>query len=105
MGLPHLVRVFNTIHHTSTDGLYRSLIHLLLLGTIIYQFTPDGKKVIIDGISWRFPLLAALNAIYVNLWASKHYVFGQFRRYSEPSMSMLTRGTQHLSLPCSSAPP
>jgi hypothetical protein len=52
-----------------------SLIHLLLLGTIIYQFTPDGKKVIIDGISWRFPLLGLLNAIYVNLWASQHYVY------------------------------
>jgi hypothetical protein len=50
-----------------------SLIHLLLLGTIVYQFTPDGKKVIIDGISWRFPLLGLLNAIYVNLWASQHY--------------------------------
>ncbi|KAH9055881.1 hypothetical protein EDB83DRAFT_2391693 [Lactarius deliciosus] len=51
-----------------------SLIHLLLLGTVVYQFTPDGKKVIIDGISWRFPLLGILNAIYVNLWASKQYV-------------------------------
>ncbi|KAI0270526.1 hypothetical protein BC834DRAFT_819140 [Gloeopeniophorella convolvens] len=52
----------------------RSLIHLLLLGTIVYQFFPNGKKVIIDGISWRFPLLAVLNAIYVNVWASGHYV-------------------------------
>ncbi|KAI0298479.1 hypothetical protein B0F90DRAFT_1732799 [Multifurca ochricompacta] len=51
-----------------------SLIHLLLLGTIIYQFTAEGKKVIVDGISWRFPLLAVLNAIYVNLWATNHYV-------------------------------
>jgi len=50
------------------------LIHILLLGTIIYQFTPDGKRVIIDGISWRLPLLGLLNAIYVNLWASQHYV-------------------------------
>jgi hypothetical protein len=52
-----------------------SLIHLLLLGTIIYQFTSvHAKAVIIDGISWRFPLLAILNAIYVNLWANHHYV-------------------------------
>jgi len=51
-----------------------SLIHLLLLGTIIYQFTPEGKKVIIDGISWRFALLAILNAAYVKFWASRHYV-------------------------------
>jgi hypothetical protein len=47
---------------------------LLLLGTIIYQFFPAGKSVIIDGISWRFPLLGILNAIYVNLWAGHHYV-------------------------------
>ncbi|EGN96248.1 hypothetical protein SERLA73DRAFT_185893 [Serpula lacrymans var. lacrymans S7.3] len=51
-----------------------TLIHLLLLGTVIYQFTASGKKVIIDGISWRFPLLGILNAIYVNLWATHHYV-------------------------------
>jgi hypothetical protein len=55
-----------------------SLIHLLLLGTVIYQFFPQGKRVIIDGIAWRFPLLAVLNAIYVNLWASKHYIVGSF---------------------------
>ncbi|KAG6886286.1 hypothetical protein C0993_006696 [Termitomyces sp. T159_Od127] len=51
-----------------------SLIHLLLLGTVIYQFFPAGKRVIVDGISWRFPLLAVLNSIYVNLWASHHFV-------------------------------
>jgi hypothetical protein len=52
------------------------LIHLLLLGTIIYQFTPGGKKVVIDGINWRFALLAILNAAYVRVWASGHYVIG-----------------------------
>ncbi|PPQ70528.1 hypothetical protein CVT26_013986 [Gymnopilus dilepis] len=51
-----------------------SLIHILLLGTIIYQFFPNGKKTIIDGISWRFPLLGVLNAIYVNLWSTHHYI-------------------------------
>lgn len=51
-----------------------SLIHLLMLGTVIYQFFPNGKRVIIDGISWRFPLLAVLNAVYVNTWANGHYV-------------------------------
>ncbi|KAJ7209606.1 hypothetical protein GGX14DRAFT_520976 [Mycena pura] len=51
-----------------------SLVHLLLLGTIIYQFTAAGKGVIIDGISWRFPLLVVLNAIYVNFWAKSYYI-------------------------------
>jgi len=52
-----------------------SLIHLLLLGTIIYQFTSaHAKAVIVDGISWRFALLAILNAIFVHLWATHHYI-------------------------------
>lgn len=51
-----------------------SLIHLLLLGTIIYQFFEGGKQVIVDGVSWRFPLLAVLNAIYVHLWARHYYI-------------------------------
>lgn len=51
-----------------------TVIHALLLGTIIYQFFPSGKRVVIDGISWRFPLLGLLNAIYINLWSSHHYV-------------------------------
>jgi hypothetical protein len=50
------------------------LIHVLLLGTIIYQFFPGGKRTIIDGIAWRFPLLGVLNAIYINLWATHHYI-------------------------------
>lgn len=51
-----------------------SLIHLLLLGYIVYQFTENGKKTIIDGIGWRFPLLAVLNLVYVNVWARGHYI-------------------------------
>ncbi|KAJ7647587.1 hypothetical protein FB45DRAFT_893845 [Roridomyces roridus] len=51
-----------------------SLIHLLLLGTIIYQFFDSGKGVIIDGISWRLPLLAVLQSIYVNVWIKEHYI-------------------------------
>ncbi|KAG8964059.1 hypothetical protein FRC03_002265 [Tulasnella sp. 419] len=51
-----------------------SLIHLLLLGTIIYQFFPNGKKTIIDGVGWRLPLLAVLNIVYVNVWAKGYYI-------------------------------
>ncbi|KNZ77775.1 hypothetical protein J132_03833, partial [Termitomyces sp. J132] len=47
------------------------LIHTLLLGTVIYQFFPAGKRVIVDGISWRFPLLAVLNAMYI-YFSSRH---------------------------------
>ncbi|PVF94326.1 hypothetical protein CPB86DRAFT_765992 [Serendipita vermifera] len=51
-----------------------SFIHFLLLGYVIYQFTDAGKQVTIDGIGWRFPLLAILNAIYINVWAHHHYI-------------------------------
>ena len=52
-----------------------SIIHFLLLGTVIYQFTSvHAKAVVIDGISWRFPLLAVLNAVFVTVWANHHYV-------------------------------
>nr|GAT57745.1 predicted protein [Mycena chlorophos] len=50
-----------------------SLIHLLLLGTLFYQFHPAGKAVIIDGVSWRLPLLVILNSIYVSFWSKGWY--------------------------------
>ncbi|KAG6918862.1 hypothetical protein DXG01_010925 [Tephrocybe rancida] len=53
------------------------LIHLLLLGTVIYQFSPAGKRVIIDGISWYFPLLAVLNSAYhIYYIVTKHSLQG-----------------------------
>jgi hypothetical protein len=51
-----------------------TVIHILLLGYVIYQFFPQGKKTIVDGVSWRFPLLLLLNAIYVNVWSRGHYI-------------------------------
>ena len=75
--------------------LHRSLIHILLLGTIIYQFFPGGKKVIIDGISWRFPLLGILNAIYVNLWSTNHYIIG---RYSPSHLNLFSHTFHSLRL-------
>jgi len=51
-----------------------TVIHVLLLGTIVYQFFPQGKRVVVDGISWRFPLLGILNAAYLELWARHHYI-------------------------------
>jgi len=52
-----------------------SVIHFLLLGTVIYQFTSaHAKAVVIDGISWSFPLVAILNAVLVTLWAHHKYI-------------------------------
>ena len=76
----------------------RSLIHLLLLGTIIYQFTPEGKKVVIDGIHWRFAFLAILNAVYVRLWASRQYVIGACSPRGGRACQA-NKGSQHSFLP------
>lgn len=46
------------------------LVHLLLLGFIVYQFHPNGYHPAIDGVGWRFPLLAVLNAAYAQLSSS-----------------------------------
>lgn len=37
-----------------------SLVHLLLLGTMFYQFTERGKSIIVDSIGWRFAILGIL---------------------------------------------
>jgi len=58
---------------TWTFGIW-SLIHLLLLGTIVYQFFPNGKKVIVDAINWRLPLLIILNTVYINVWGHGNYI-------------------------------
>lgn len=52
-----------------------SIIHFLLLGTVIYQFTSaHAKAVVIDGISWRFSVLAVLNAAFVAVWAHQQFI-------------------------------
>jgi hypothetical protein len=57
-----------------TFGIW-SLIHFLLLGYLLYQFTDGGKAIIVDGVGWRFPVLGVLIAIYVNVWARAHYIW------------------------------
>ncbi|CED83036.1 hypothetical protein [Phaffia rhodozyma] len=56
-----------------------SLIHLLLLGYIIYQWTDAGKEVIIDNIGIRFALLGALTSLYsffgVRGWYITAFIF------------------------------
>lgn len=42
-------------------------IHLLLLGFVIYQFHPSGYHPVVEGVGWRFPLLALLNSLYSGL--------------------------------------
>ena len=76
MGLPYMVDSSTCFPLSifTLNGWHRSLIHLLLLGTVIYQFFPQGKTVVIDGISWRFPLLIVFNSLYVHLFATHYYI-------------------------------
>jgi hypothetical protein len=67
----------------------RPLIHTLLLGTVIYQFFPAGKKIIIDSISWSFPLLVFFNATYVGLRATN----GLLGKYSSSHPDLLPHST------------
>jgi hypothetical protein len=50
------------------------VIHILLLGTVIYQFaSARGKTVVVDGMSWEFPLMIILYAIFVTAWINHYY--------------------------------
>lgn len=52
---------YNRVKADRTQAFYVwSLIHLLLLGTMVYQFTERGKTIVIDSIGWRFVLLGLL---------------------------------------------
>ncbi|GAA5912752.1 hypothetical protein JCM6882_005779 [Rhodosporidiobolus microsporus] len=48
-------------------------IDLLLLGYVIYQFVDDSHDSI-HGVGWRFPLIAVLNAIYVHVYVTRHFI-------------------------------
>lgn len=51
-----------------------SLIHLLLLGTMIFQFTTRGNDIVVGSIHWRFALLGILNSVYVFFWSRHWYI-------------------------------
>jgi Ca2+/Na+ antiporter len=51
-----------------------SAIHLLLFGTMIFQFTARGKEIIVDSIQWRFALLGIFNSVYVFFWTRHWYI-------------------------------
>ncbi|KAI0818986.1 hypothetical protein BC629DRAFT_1435764 [Irpex lacteus] len=48
-------------------------IHFLLLGTLLYQFTENGCRIVVKAISWRFFVLMEANALYLYLWYSHLY--------------------------------
>jgi len=41
---------------------------------MFYQFTEHGKQVFVDGVQWRFALLAILNQAFVWFWYKHWYI-------------------------------
>jgi len=50
------------------------LIHFLLGGFVIYQFFTPANDAVIKGIHWNFVILGLLNAIWLSLWQTGHYI-------------------------------
>lgn len=46
------------------------IIHTLLLGMLVYQFTDAGYEPVVKTVGWRFPVLAVLVSIY-SYWNSR----------------------------------
>lgn len=52
----------------------RTVIQVLLIGTLNYQFTEQGERVINDTLSWKFPLLIAANTAYLIAWFNRNFL-------------------------------
>ncbi|KDE09494.1 hypothetical protein MVLG_00394 [Microbotryum lychnidis-dioicae p1A1 Lamole] len=50
-----------------------SIIDVLLLGYVIYQFF-DSSADAVNGIGWRFAIVAILNAIFTHVYVTHHYI-------------------------------
>ena len=46
---------------------------ILLLGDVIYQFFDDSAEAV-HGIGWRFAIIGILNAIFVHVFVTGHYI-------------------------------
>ncbi|WOO81916.1 uncharacterized protein LOC62_04G005431 [Vanrija pseudolonga] len=51
-----------------------TLIYLLLLGFIFFQFTTPGEQIIVEAIAYRFAFLVTLNSIFLFLWSRGWYL-------------------------------
>jgi hypothetical protein len=50
-----------------------TLIDLLLLGFVIFQFF-DSSRDTITSVGWRFALVGILNAIFLHTFVTAHYI-------------------------------
>ncbi|KAI7884259.1 hypothetical protein K492DRAFT_174176 [Lichtheimia hyalospora FSU 10163] len=53
-----------------------SLIHLLLLCFVAYQWTSDGEEAVVNGVGWHFVVAALLNSLWFSLLESHHPILG-----------------------------
>lgn len=51
-----------------------TLINLLTLGLVIYQFFEDGYEPVVEGIGWRFAGVAILNALFAGAFSRGHSI-------------------------------
>ncbi len=73
-----------SINRALSHSFRRPAIHFILLGTLLYQFSENGHRIVVKGISWRFFVLMVANALYLYLWYSHLYGWGkccQFRSH------------------------
>ncbi|KAF8551162.1 hypothetical protein OG21DRAFT_1513135 [Imleria badia] len=49
------------------------VIHFLILGGCIYQFSHQGSSIFVDQVGWKLPLLQISNAIYVRSRSNHRY--------------------------------
>ncbi|MBW0511855.1 hypothetical protein O181_051570 [Austropuccinia psidii MF-1] len=51
-----------------------TVINLLFLGFVIFQFFEAGTRAIIDVVGWRFVAIGVLQSIWIHLFAGHHYI-------------------------------
>lgn len=49
-----------------------------LTGYVFHQFTQNGRKIILEKISWWFPIFAFLTSGYIHAWVAGYYVLAFF---------------------------
>jgi len=52
-----------------------TVIHVLLFGTVIYQFFPQGQLVVVDTLGWSFAIIALVNTAFLHLWIERLDLF------------------------------
>lgn len=63
-----------------------------LTRSVVYQFF-DSSAGAIHGVGWRFPIIGVLNAIFVHVYVTEHYVSTPSGRGRIPPLAFRTELT------------